>query len=90
MLILLLMVWVGWLVGWLRRVELRERIADEVRRLGLQLEPEGMRGRVRATGTVGAARMVVEWRLGFAGVVIRVREVGGRWRRLAGTEDLGR
>lgn len=84
------MVWVGWLIGWLRRVELREHVADEVRRLGLHLEAEGMRGRVRAGGMVGSARLVVEWRLGFAGVVVRVREAGGRWRRLAGTEELGR
>lgn len=81
--------WVGWLIGWVRRVELRERADPEVRRLGLSWMREGVGGRVRAHGRRGEVELLVEWRLGLAGVRVRVREGDGRWRRVPAEGPVG-
>jgi hypothetical protein len=71
--------WIAWLAGWLRRVELRNTAQPAVSDLGLTFAWEGFRGRVRARGVVGGQPVVVTWSGSPPRARVRVGSGPSRW-----------
>jgi hypothetical protein len=80
--IVVLLAWSLWLTGWLRRVELHEKAAPVVERLGLAFHREGFLGRIAASGSVDGVPVEVRW-----GRTVSARVRGGRWSAI-GSEDV--
>lgn len=80
-LLTLVALWIAWLAGWLRRVELRNTAQPAVSDLGLTFGWEGFRGRVRARGAVGGKQVAVTW--SGSPATARVRVGSGGWKAVA-------
>jgi hypothetical protein len=74
------MIWALWAVGWVRRVELRERLEPTLRALGLSWGADGLGALVRAQGSVEARPVSLELRA--PGDVARLRVAGEAWRKV--------
>jgi hypothetical protein len=72
-------IWLAWLAGWINRVELSEKAAPTVSRLGFEFEGEGVRWEVVAGGSLGGHDLRVRWRTSLLGPTVHTAVGAGPW-----------
>lgn len=82
--------WALWLVGWIRRVELRSALEPTVAALGLRWQPEGLRGRVCAAGECEGRAVEIIARWSRVPPVVHLKVGDGKWLDLGGAFDAER